>query len=34
MKEILVQRSRSEILFPQSLDELERIMVDLKKQGM
>lgn len=30
LKEILIQRSRSEILFPQSLDEFERILIDLK----
>lgn len=32
LKEILIQRSRSEILFPQSLDEFERILIDLKGQ--
>ncbi|MFC2035012.1 hypothetical protein ACFLUJ_02690 [Chloroflexota bacterium] len=29
-KEILIQRSRSEILFPQSLDELERILINIQ----
>ncbi len=32
LKEIQVQRSRSEILFPQSLDEFERILIDIKRQ--
>ena len=32
LKEILIQMSRSEILFPQSLDEFERILIDLKGQ--
>ncbi len=32
-KESLIQRSHSEILFPQSLDEFERILIDLKGQS-
>ncbi len=32
LKEILIQMSRSEILFPQSLDEFERMLIDLKEQ--
>lgn len=32
LKETLIQRSRSEILFPKSLDEFERILVGVKRQ--
>ena len=34
LKEMLIRRSRSEILFPKSLDEFERILINLKKQGI
>lgn len=30
LKEMLIQRSRSEILFPKSLEEFERILINLK----
>ena len=30
LKEALIQRSRSEILFPQSLEEFERILINMK----
>ena len=33
LKKILIQWSRSEILFPKSLGEFERILTDLGKQG-
>jgi len=32
LKERLIQRSKSKIVFPESLDEFERILIDLKEQ--
>jgi len=32
LKEMLIQSSKSKILFPESLDEFERIVIDLKEQ--
>lgn len=33
LKEGLIQRSRSEILFPKSLDEFEKILINIKQQA-
>lgn len=32
IREMLIQQQRSEILFPKSLDEFEKILIDLKEQ--